>query len=376
MDDDKEQKQHAATGKRLAELSEKGQTLRSKDLSGGMLLFATVIIMMLIGPYFCNVIVKNYFRAFTHINEVANNEGVVIKLFDQMVFDTVYVVLPFLILIVVVPFLPVFLLGGWNFSLKAVRFKWETLDLFKNIGTLFSARIFVDIAKSTLKFAVIAILFTYFMFNNTDALFLLTIGDPHHAFGAMYDLIERFTIYLLLGAMIIASVDALYSYYDYHNRIKMTLQEIKDEAKEADGSPEVKRKMRSMMMSILRQKVKQMVPEANVIITNPTHYAIALRYREGVDRAPKVIAKGKGVMAKYIRGLATNHSIPIYEAPTLARAIYHTTKLNAEVQPALYVAVALVLSYINQLRFYQMGQGPMPLKADNLEIPPEYIFNR
>lgn len=376
MDEDKDQKQHAPTGKRLTELSEKGQTLRSKDLSGGLLLFATVIVLMFMAPYFKDHIENNFHIAFTHFFDIELNERVIFSLFQSMVLSSFTLILPFFMVIYLIPFLSVFLLGGWNFSMKAVRFKWENFNLINNIGNLFGKRILVDMTKSTLKFIIIASIFTYFLSYHFNEIFMLSRYSPEHSFSDMYSLIQQFITMLLMGVILISSIDALYSYFDYHERIKMTTQEIKDEAKEADGSPEVKRKMRSMMMAILKQKIKQRVPEADVIITNPTHYAVALKYREGVDKAPRVIAKGKGPLALYIRSLASVKGIPIYEAPPLARAVYHTTKLGGEVKPALYVAVALVLSYINQMRYYQMGRGPLPTKATNLEIPLEYIFDR
>ncbi len=377
MDEDKEQKQHAPTGKRLAELSEKGQTLRSKDLSGGMLLFSMVIILLFMGPRFKDYFINNYYVAFTRFDKIASSDTVVsLQLFKHMVLGAINVLLPFFLVIIIVPFLSVFILGGWNFSFKAIRFKWETLDLFTNLGNLFGKRILVDIAKSTIKFSVIAFIAAYFIMNHNRELFSLAQTSLAHALSGFYDLMQRFVTTLLSGVVLIAGLDAVYSFFEYHQRIKMTMQEIKDEAKEGDGSPEVKRKMRSMMMTILKQKINQMVPQADVIVTNPTHYAVALQYREGVDKAPRVIAKGKGQLALYIRSLAATKGVPIYEAPPLARAIFHTSKLGTEVKPPLYVAVALVLSYINQMRYYQMGRAPLPVMAENLEIPPEYIFNR
>ncbi len=372
---DQEQKQHAPTGKRLGELSEKGDTLRSKDLSGGMLLFASVLLLLFMEPYFKSILIHNFRTAFRAADKIGQSPESIFIIFKSMVLDSFTMLLPFFIIIYIVPFLSVFILGGWNFSLKALRFRWEMFDLFNNVKRLFGKRILVEVTKSSLKFIIIAGIAAYFIYHNGRELFELPYLTFDSAMINLFILIEHFVITLLAGVIIISSIDAIYTFFDYHKRIKMTTQEIKDEAKQAEGSPEVKRKMRQMMIKILRQKVKVLVPQADVIITNPTHYAIALRYREGIDSAPKVIAKGKGVMAQYIRSLAVSKGVPIYEAPPLARALFHTTKLGSEVKPALYVAVALVLSYINQMRGYQMGRGPMPKKADQLEIPPEYRFD-
>ena len=181
-------------------------------------------------------------------------------------------------------------------------------------------------------------------------------------------ILTSFTVILLI------IFDVFYQYAQFQNQSKMSDQELKDEYKDAEGSAEVKRKIRSSQFAMYRQRLSVSVPRANVIVTNPTHYAIALRYEANKDKAPKVVAKGKGPVAQQIRSLAIANGVPIYEAAPLARAIYHTTKLNTEIHPELYMSVAIVLSYVHQLKNYQMGIGKQPEYVEDLEIPKEFIF--
>jgi len=189
-----------------------------------------------------------------------------------------------------------------------------------------------------------------------------------------YSIIKSFIILLCITLIALMAFDVFYQYVQFQNQSKMTGQELKDEYKDTEGSVDVKRKIRSAQFALLRQRLAVSVPQANVVITNPTHYAIALKYDAKKDRAPKVVAKGKGPLAQQIRFLAIANAIPIYEAPPLARAIYHTSKVNTEIHPELYMSVAIVLSYVHQLKNYQMGAGKQPDFVEDLEIPKEFIY--
>ena len=172
------------------------------------------------------------------------------------------------------------------------------------------------------------------------------------------------------------TLDMVHSYFGYQKKVMMSLQEVKDEQKETDGNPEIKRKIRAAQMAASRQRIQLDVPSATVIITNPTHYSVALKYTEHVDKAPKIIAMGKNNLAAEIRLTAIKHAIPIYEAPELARAIYFTGKVGSYIIDDLYMAVAIVLSYIAQLKNYQIGLGNKPDYVNDLQVPKQYHFDK
>ncbi len=375
MSDD-DLKQHAPTSKKLADLKRKGQTLRSKDLSGATIVILSVLLMALMGESLKTLILKNIDDIFLNINQIIFADENITLIFKKMIVRSFFKILPLLIIIFFSVFLSAFFLGGWNFTLESIHFKLEKLDPLKNLSNIYSKRIFIDIAKAFGKFIIIMILFVTYVLSNKEKLFIMPYLKLNNSVSLFATITETFLFTLFSGIMLIALIDVIYSYRAYHEKAKMSTQEIKDEAKDAEGSADVKRKMKSMQMAILRQKVNIMVPKANVIITNPTHYSVALQYKEGKDRAPRVVAKGKGQMAAYIRLLATRHFVPIYQEPVLARAIYHTCKLNHEVRSELYMAVALVLTFINQLNQYQQGLVDEPVKATDLQIPPEFVFDK
>ena len=374
MSEDKDQKQHEATAKKLEELRESGQTLRSKDLSGGLLLVAAIIFIISMAHIIKNRFEQNFTDSFMAIAHVVSNEEVITNILYNLSYVNFYLIIPIGIVMILSAISSVFILGGWNFSLNAISFKLGNLNPIKNLSQIFSKKIFIDVAKSFVKFFIIMGLFTFFASTHIKELFSLSQVGLIASISNFYLLVEKFITTIFLGVIVIVAMDSIINYFSFLSRNKMTTQELKDEHKNAEGNSEVKRKLRSLQISLARQKIPTMVPQATVVLTNPTHYAIALRYKEGVDQAPKVLAKGKGEVAVFIRRLAISNGIPVYEEPPLARAIYHTTRVGAMIHPALYLAVAIVISYIHQLRRYQLGIGPLPTKASNLDIPEQFNF--
>ncbi len=374
MSDNHDQKQHEASSKRLEELRESGQTLRSKDLSSGLILVVSIIMLIFMSGHIESRINNNFVRAFSLIATVDENPNRLLGEMGDLLIQNVMFLIPIFMLIIAAAFASVFLLGGWNFTLKAVEFKWEKLDPITNLGNIFSKRMLTDIGKSSFKFLLIIGLFAIFIHNNSKELLMMTHLPVYAGFKLLCSMIVRFVIILCLAIAVIVVLDVFFSYKNYQNKSMMTTQELKEEMKSTEGNADVKRRLRSLQYNILKQKIPQMIPQSTVLITNPTHYAVALQYIEGKDKAPKVLAKGKGSVAQYMRKLAISHSVPIYEEPPLARAIYHTTKTGGLINPGLYLAVAIVLAYINQLRKYQSGQSTLPVKAAQIDLPPGFYF--
>nr|WP_185967301.1 EscU/YscU/HrcU family type III secretion system export apparatus switch protein [Legionella israelensis] len=269
-------------------------------------------------------------------------------------------------------FLSVFLLGGLKFSRKLIGFKAERLSAVKNIKRIFSLQNAMELVKSIVKiFLFLAILFFFLHYYQNDILLLGRFGDISHIRESL-GLFVWFLTYMALGVAILAGIDAIFNHYNYQKKAMMTDKELKDESKETDGNPDVKRKQRQRQQAISLQGLQQDIPKASVVITNPSHFAVALRYQEGVDKAPKMIAKGVDYMALHIRTIAKKHAVPIYEAPELARAIYYSGEVGRYIHPDLYMAVAIVLSYIVQLQAYQAGSAQMPVPVEDLQIPTHF----
>lgn len=375
MSQDDVQKEHEATERKLDEMREKGQTLRSKDLSSGLVICVAMIALAICSHMMQTRILDNFTDAFTSIALVSDNTDIIVSKFGHLLMMNFLMLIPLFLMIMGVAFSSVFLMGGWNFSLKAVGFKWEKLNPITNLSNIFSKKMLIDVFKSFVKYCILMLILYLFATAHVRELTLLPYYQLHSSFAALIHLIFQFVLTLFMGVIVIVCIDMLTSYFSYQQGTKMSTQELIDERKNTEGNQDTKRKMRSMQFAMMRQRIPQIIPEATVIITNPTHYAVALRYVDGVDHAPKMIAKGKGPVAAYIRQLAIANRVPIYEEPPLARAIYHTTKTNGFISAELYMAVAVVLTYINQVKLYQIGQGALPVKAKELTIPESFRFN-
>lgn len=375
MSDQSSEKQHQASARRLEELRSQGQTLRSRDLASGLVFMVAVMMLVNMAPYIKNKIEDNFITSFNSIKLVMHTNDFPGGILKKIVLDNFNMLMPIFIVVLLTALLSPFVFGGWNFSLKAIQFKWEAMNPVTNLNNIFSKKIFTNILKSMLKVTLIlSVLVMYSWNKKIDIISLLDLPIKTSITTSFY--ITKEFVFLISGALIfIILYDVISNYFEYQNKVKMTTQELKDEYKETEGNADVKRRLRSAQFAILKQRLSVSVPRATVVVTNPTHYAIAIKYDEKKDRAPKVVAKGKGQIAQQIRQIAISNRVPIYQAPLLARAIYNTSKLNTEINPGLYMAVAIVLSYVHQLKNYQHGIGQQPQYVSDLKIPEEFVYD-
>ncbi|WP_133128862.1 EscU/YscU/HrcU family type III secretion system export apparatus switch protein [Legionella nagasakiensis] len=371
---DTQDKQFKPTLKRLKELKKKGNFLRSKDMGGGIVLIAAFISLILMSNVFIQTIESNFTSSFTNINKVSLWIEQPAALYKQLAYNNFLLLLPFAVILVLVVFLANFAFGGYGFAIGLLKFKAERINPLKNMKRIISLNNLMELFKSIFKFLLFILILVFFLRAKNHELFNLINPDKNQALFDGFQLVEYYLLLLTAGILLIMAIDMAYSYTTHHKKIKMTFQEVKDEQKETDGSPEIKKKIRSAQLALSRQRLHQSIPLATVVITNPTHYSVALKYNEKEDKAPKIIAKGKDRIASQIRKLAIKHGVPIYEAPELARAIYFTGKIGSYIHPELYMAVAIVLSYLYQIKQYQMGIGEMPAYVQDLNIPKEFQY--
>jgi flagellar biosynthetic protein FlhB len=243
------------------------------------------------------------------------------------------------------------LLGGWNFSTKALAPKFEKLDPIKGFMRLFAPRNFVELLKAMAKFLLIGTVALLLLQGLTNQIIGLSMEPVRAALGHAIWLCLLSLLVMCASLAIIAAVDVPFQLWDYSRKMRMTLQEVRDEMKETDGRPEVKSKIRQVQQQLARRRMMEEVPHADVIVTNPTHVSVALKYdAEGDMSAPRVIAKGTDLIALRIREIATENQVPIFEAPPLARALNAHADIGEEIPRRLYHAVAQVLSYVYALR--------------------------
>lgn len=375
MENDASEKKHLPTGRRLADLRKQGTVLRSRDFSAGLIFVAMIMMLIFMSGEIVARFQADYISAFTSIKRLVVEPQFLPGFIMKMALDNLFLLLPLFLAVLVATLAVPFLFGGWNFSLEATEFKFSKMNPISNLKRIFSpVQAALEITRSFFKSMFILSCLIYFMMSKKDEIELLINLPLQQAVVTGYVLIKQFIILLIMALVVLVGIDMFYQKWQFMKQAKMSTQEIKDESKDMEGSPEAKRKIRSKQIAMARQRMTIAVPRANVIITNPTHYAIALKYDDGKDRAPRVVAKGKDLVAQQIRQLAISNGVPIYEAPSLARAIYFTTKVNMEIHPELYMAVAIVLSYVHQLKNYQMGRGKAPNFVSEFDLPKEFIY--
>jgi len=262
------------------------------------------------------------------------------------------------------------LLGGWLFTAKSFMPQFSRMNPLSGIGKMFSKNSLVELGKAISKALVVGIIAYLVISRQIDAVIGLAT-EPLATGTAHLGHMMLITFVSVVGGLaIIAAIDAPYQLWQYANKMKMTRQDVRQEAKESEGNPEIKAKIRQQQREMAKRRMMSEIPTADVVVTNPTHYAVALRYADGKMGAPRVVAKGADAVAARIRELAGEHNIPMLEAPPLARALYQHAELGDEIPEALYTAVAEVLAYVFQLRAYSRDGGMEPALPGELDVPP------
>jgi flagellar biosynthetic protein FlhB len=308
--------------------------------------------------------------SFSFDRAVAFDKEMIAVHFMGTVISALMILMPFFLVMVIGSFIGPLMMGGWSFSASAMAFKLEKLSPIKGIKRVFSAKGLLELFKALFKFILLStaaiILFNLYL----DKILHLGVEAPEEAFGDATSLLAWSLLALSFTMIFIVVFDVPFELWNHTRQLKMTKQEVKDELKESEGRPEVKSRIRTMQREASQRRMMDAVPTADVVITNPTHYSIALKYDDTPGAAPLVVAKGKDLIAFKIRSVAIENDVAIFEAPPLARALYATTEIGDEIPHNLYLAVAKVLAYIYQLRMSMAGDYVAPPK--DLVIPDEY----
>lgn len=361
-----------ATGKRLREAREKGQIPRSRELNTMIMMLAASGGLALMGQGMLSGLLDILRRGLRVERENVFDSAAIIQYFGGLLTDAVGVLLPFFLLMIVAAVIGPIALGGWSFSPQALTLKWERLDPIKGLGKIFSWRGLMELAKALAKFTVVAVIAVMLLRSMAGELMGLGFEPYEQAFGHALGMLVKAFIVLSAALILIAAVDVPFQLWDHARQLRMTRQEVKDEFKETEGRPEVKSRIRRLQHEMAQRRMMQEVPKADVVITNPTRYAVALRYDQNRMKAPRVVAKGTELVAARIRSVAIEHRVPIFAAPPLARALYHSTDLDREIPVGLYQAVAQVLAYVYQLKVQASGDtGPEP--PTDLPVPDEFL---
>ena len=338
------------TERRLQEARKKGQVPRSKELNTMLSLLLASISLLVFGGYISQNLMQISVEGFSIPRELAFDTAQLPFQFMYMASQALLALSPFMAIMLVSVFAGPLLMGGWSFSLETISFKLEKLDPIKGLARIVSLKSLVELTKALAKFVLLLGAAILVFFSIDQQLLSLSSMTPKAAGLEAATILVQVLLILSATTILIVALDVPFELWNHSKQLRMTKQEIKDEMKETDGNPQVKQRIRTLQRQLAEGRMMEDVKTADVVITNPTHYAVALQYLDRPGSAPKVVAKGKDLTALRIRSIATDCDIPIFEAPPLARALYRSTEIGYEIPHVLYMAVARVLAYVFQLK--------------------------
>jgi flagellar biosynthetic protein FlhB len=339
-----------ATPKRLEDARREGRIPRSRDLTAAAVMLTAGIALKLAGDSLARKLGDLMRGGLSIPRELAFDDSAMTRAFGDMSSSALYAAAPILLITLVAALGAPLALGGWSFSGKALAPDFSRLNPGAGIARMVSMRSWMELAKALGKFAIVGVAGALVLWNNMDQLLGLGSEPVHAAIGHSMAVAGQALIALTAALVLIAVIDVPFQLWQYNQEMRMTRNEVQQEHRESDGSPEMKGRIRALQREMAERRMMDDVPKADVIVVNPTHYAVALRYDEKTMRAPTVVAKGVDLMAARIREVASEHKVPIFSAPPLARALHRHADIGDEIPTGLYVAVAQVLTYIFQLR--------------------------
>jgi flagellar biosynthetic protein FlhB len=371
-DDSDQEKTEQPTEKKLRESREKGEVPRSRDLSGAIVVLAGVAALMNSGESAFLHARRIFSLGLGYSREALFSDALPGRTLHAALHEALNLFAPVAVATMLATLAAPLLLGGLNFSAQALQPKFERLDPIKGLGRIFAMRGLVELGKALLKLLFIGAVLALLLRHWQGELQATGRGPVMAGIAQSIGLLGRAALWFGSMLALIGGIDALYQKFDHAKNLRMTRQDIRDEMKDSEGNPEMKGRIRQVQQAQSRRRMMEELPKADVVVVNPTHFAVALRYDDGRMGAPRVIAKGVEVLAQQIRLVAGSHRIPLVEAPPLARALYATTELGREIPAALYVAVAQVLAYVYQLK-QAAAQGETPPAAPSPEVDPDLM---
>lgn len=364
------EKTESASPRKIEKARESGDIPRSRELATFSVLAAATAGFWLFGQSLV-VHLRERMESSLNFKEIPklDTEQVILDS-AHMMASLVMTFLPFIAIVVLTALITPLLIGGWSFTMGNLAPKFEKLNPITGLGKIVSLNSLVELLKAIAK--VLFICFAAWYLVRSHLLDVMSLMSQPVEVGGAYQIeLILLSLTLLVGTLaVITLIDVPYQLWSYNKKLKMTKQEVKDEAKESEGNPEIKAKIRQQQREMARRRMMSKIPSADVIITNPTHYAVALQYPENSHKAPIVVAKGVDAVAQVMREIAAEHAVLILEAPPLARALYAMTELDEEIPPTLYNAVAQILAYVFQLRLSKDSRQAEPALPDLIPLPP------
>jgi flagellar biosynthetic protein FlhB len=368
-------KTEEATPKRQEKAKEEGQVARSRELTTLFVLFAGVGGLLMFGGGLGSALLDQMRFNFALPREVAFDTALAVAHLGRSVLAAGFALLPLFALLMLAALAGPVAMGGWLFSGKAVMFKGSRINPLQGVKRMFSAHALAELFKALAKFLLLGGIAITVVASLQQSLLALGLQALEPAFATALRTAGWAVLAVSCGMILIAAVDVPFQLFQHKRKLKMTMQEVRDEMKDTEGKPEVKGRIRQLQREMARRRMMEAVPQADVIITNPDHFSVALRYDPAKGGAPVLVAKGVDQVALKIREIANAHGVQLLPAPPLARAIYYTTELEQEIPGPLYLAVAQVLAHVFQLKAYRQGEGQKPKPLDEFELPAEMRYD-
>ncbi|WP_178861152.1 flagellar biosynthesis protein FlhB [Thiomicrorhabdus cannonii] len=364
--EDGTEKSEEPSEKKLREAREKGQIPRSRELTSLLMTLSAAVFLLVYGSVMLTDIAQITVKGLSFDRDHAFDLLKMWDLIQAMLIASILMILPFMLLMAFIAIISPMLLGGWAFSTQALAPKFSKLNPISGIKRMFSAKALLELFKALAKFSLVMSIATFFLYMVFAEVLGLANEPLHQALSHAGTLIVQAFIFVSLSLIIVAAIDVPFQLWDHNRQLKMTKQEVKEEYKQQEGNPEVKGRIRQLQREMARNRMMQKVPEADVIVTNPTHFAVALKYDPDSMGEPLVVAMGVDFMASQIRTIAREHNIPIVEAPPLARALYYNAEVDRPIPYDLFKAVAAILAYVFQLK---AGAKVATTEFNDLPIP-------
>ena len=372
--DSSQEKTEDPTEKRKQDSRKKGQVARSRELGTAVVMMAAAISLMFAGLPVVESIAQLFETSYTLTRQqiFSSDSPSIILIAGSK--DVLIAMAPILIILLVASIIGPALTGGWIFSGDSIRPKLSKLNPIEGMKRIFSVKGLMEMVKAFAKFLVVLATSMVLIYMYSPRILDLAKQDLSGAIANGSDVVLWSFLILCSSLLLIAAIDVPFQIYQHTKQLKMTKQEVKDEMKDSEGKPEVKSRIRQLQMEMAQRRMMEDVPSADVVITNPSHFSVALKYNELMP-APLVVAKGVDRVALRIREIAIENKVVIVEAPPLARAVYHTSSIGSEIHEELYVSIAQVLAYVYQLNMYTQGEGPLPDELTDFELPGNMQFD-
>ena len=371
--DTSEERSEEPTAKRLEKAQEDGQVARSQELSVAAMMIGVACFMYLFGGYLITQLSEIFVAGFTFDRKAIFSDNLLPTTFGSHALESMLVVVPIFILAIIIALGAAGMLGGYIFSIKSLAPKGSKINPLNGFKRMFGTKALVDLSKALAKFSLVGLTLYLVVSQSFDAIVGLGFMNFGPAMAEAGQMIATGTVLVTLTLIVAAAIDVPYQIYEFNKKMKMTKQEVKDEFKDTEGRPEVKAQIRRKQREMAMGQMLEAVADADVIIVNPEHFAVALSYDPSSNGAPLVVAKGADFMAQSIRERAGKSGVPLFSSPTLARALYFTTDINHSVPESLYYAVAQVIAYVFSLN--SLGPGSTVAERPRPEVPAGMRYN-